>query len=270
MKRVRKQPEPATLHTYRVAVPNGTWEQMRDDVMLGGQLAYSNCRAQSIGDQAGLCAYCEIDIRDNDPLKCHVEHFHPKSDAAERNWALDWQNMLGVCNGGSHRFVTTPGFVLEPLAENLSCDAYKDHQVQSGALAPACEGWILNPLELRAFPSLFKVSPTDGHLEPDVRACLAIEPWAGNNHATVVDLAQHTIDMLNLNCDRLKDARLVVVRDIERNKKRQREQGFDAAQGLANLTRFYFRRNWPRFFTVIRACLGDSAENYLRVAGYQG
>lgn len=271
MKRVRKAAEPPTLTNFRNAAPNSTWEGMRNDVLWGGQQAYVDIRAQLITDQGCLCAYCEIDIHDNDPLKCRVEHFHPKSDpVSPPNWALVWTNMVGVCNGGSYRHTTAPGFVLEPLSDNLSCDAFKDSRIQAGALALACEGWILDPMQIGAALCLFKISKSDGRLLPDDAACLASEPWHGNRHATLAALVQHTIDMLNLNCDRLKDARLTIVRDIERGKKRQRDQGFDATVGLANLAERYFSRSWPGFFTVIRHCLGPAAEARLQAINFQG
>jgi len=271
VKRIRRTNEPASLSLYRNAVPNGTWEEMRNDTQWDGRRAYSDCRAQSVSDQGGLCAYCEIDIRDNDPLKCRVEHFHSKSDPARPpNWALDWQNMLGVCNGGSNPHVTAPGFHLSPLKKNLSCDAHKDQQIQSGALPIACEGWILNPLDVHAFPCLFKVGMFDGRLEPDPVVCEELEPWPNNQHASVADLVQHTIDMLNLNCDRLSKSRLAVIRNIESNKETLRAQGFDAAQGMADLAQRYFHLPWPGFFSVIRNCLGVAAEAHLQANNYQG
>lgn len=272
MKRVWKRAEPNSLTRYRNAVPNGTWEGLGADTLWGGQRVPSDCRLQAITDQGGLCAYCEIDIRNNDPVLCRVEHFHPKADVSLPlfNWALAWQNMLGVCNGGSNPHASTPGFHRAPLRQNLSCDAHKDQQIQVGALSPHCEGWILNPLELHASPCLFKINKFDGCIEPDSHTCQTVEPFPNNHHATVEDLVRHTIEMLNLNCDRLKDARLVVIRDIEKNKKKQREQGFDATQGMTNLVRYYFRQTWPRFFTTIRLCLGRAAEAHLQVSNYQG
>lgn len=157
MKRVLKGDEPVTLTTYRNAAPLSSWEQMKTDPHNGGQQAYADCRRDGIQDQKGLCAYCEIDIRDNNPLKCRVEHFHPKSDTiTSHNWALDWQNMLTVCNGGNNPHIANSGFHLKPTDENLSCDAHKDRMIQTKRLAKDCEGWILNPLQLEAFPSLLK------------------------------------------------------------------------------------------------------------------
>lgn len=67
MKRVLKQGEPIALTNYRNRVPRSTWPEMKDDAHFGGPIAYDACRAQLISDQGGLCAFCEIDIRDNDP-----------------------------------------------------------------------------------------------------------------------------------------------------------------------------------------------------------
>lgn len=271
MKRVRKGVEPASLTTYQAAVPHGTWEGMRNDTLWGGRLAYQNCRSHTVADQGGICAYCEMDIRDNDPLKCRVEHFHPKSDIAGGiNWALRWQNMLAVCNGGTNPHVSAPGFTLQPLAKNLSCDAHKDQRIQSGQLPLACEGWVLDPLQVLASPSLFTVRKDTGFLEPDPAGCQAAGLWNGNKHATVRALVEHTIEMLNLNCDRLATARLLVVRDIENNKKRQRGKGLSPERGLDDLAGRYFGYSWPRFFTVLRACLGSAAENHLQQINYQG
>lgn len=271
MKRVRKGAEPATLRVFCGAAPNATWESMRSDTRWNGGQAYVDARAQALVDQGGLCAYCEIHIGDNNPLKCRVEHFHPKSDLSRPpNWALDWRNMLAVCNGGSNRHITDTGFMLEPMAENLSCDAHKDQRIQGGDLPTACEGWILNPLELLAFPSLVKIKKIDGSLEPDLVACAHADPWPNNRLPSTADLVQHTIDMLNLNCDRLNKVRVALVWDIESNKKKQQARGISGPQGMSNLVNFYFRRTWPSFFTVIRSCLGQTAETHLRANGFQG
>ncbi|EIL95713.1 hypothetical protein UU5_09896 [Rhodanobacter sp. 115] len=244
---------------------------MRNDAHWGGQMAYTDCRDRVLTDQGGLCAYCEIDIGGYDPLKCRIEHFHPKSDVnAAHNWALDWGNMLAVCSGGSQSALSDPTYFLKPLPENLSCDAYKDRQVQSGALTADCAGWILDPQQIFAFPCLFKVNASDGSIEPDDVACGNAPPAPDNHHASTFDLVKHTIDMLNLNCNRLMRARLVVVRAIERAKKQQRDKGFNAQQGLANLAKSYLQRPWPGFFTTIRLQIGQAAEQYLRQNNFQG
>ncbi len=271
MKRVLKGAEPPSLTTYRNAVPNGTWKAMRGDPHHGGQNAYTDCRAQTIEDQGGLCAYCEIGIRDNDPLKSQIEHFHPKSDkATAHNWALDWGNLLAVCNGGHNPHVSAVGFYLAPLDANLSCDAHKERMITAGKLAAQCEGWILNPLQLQANPSLFELERGSGKLIPNIENCAAAPAWLGNKHASIAELVQHTIDMLNLNCDRLTQARRQIIWNIEQNKKKQRQAGYTPQQGLDNLAQRYFQTQWHDFFTTIRICLGQVADAHLHSMQFQG
>ncbi|MCP5168805.1 MAG: TIGR02646 family protein [Hahellaceae bacterium] len=243
---------------------------MKTDTHFGGPVAYDACRMKLLADQGGICAFCEMGIHDNDPLKCRVEHFHPKSDITPaHNWALDWDNLLGVCAGGSYKYGTAP-HTQEPLSQNLSCDAHKDQMIQSGKLSEQCEGWILNPLDIMANPSLFVIEKSTGRLLPDTAQCATLPAWPNNRHADLQALVQNTIDMLNLNCDRLSQARLALVRDIEHNKKKQREQGFSPQQGLSNLAAHYFRQHWPQFFTTIRICLGAYAESHLASIAFQG
>lgn len=270
MKRVLKLAEPPELIRYRRAAPQSTWDQMKVAPHFGGPAAYVACRQTLLSDQGGICAYCEIDIRDNDPLKCRVEHFHPKSDVTPaHNWSLDWNNLLAVCAGGSYKHGTVP-HSLEPLSKNLSCDAHKDQMIQSNKLSANCEGWILSPLEIAANPSLFKLEWTTGNLKPNEDYCVAHPDWPNNQHADISTLIQHTIDILNLNCDRLSQARLVLIRDVERNKKKQRDQGYSATVGLSNLIPRYFNTRWPQFFTTIRICLGVAAESHLTSINFQG
>lgn len=270
LKDVPREAEPAQLTAYRNAAPDSNWEQMRTDTLFNGPVAYTTCRTQLISDQGGLCAFCEIGIHENDPLKCRVEHFHPKADISPvHNWALDWNNLLAVCSGGSWKHASAP-YALEPLSENLSCDAHKDRMIQAGVLPQQCEGWIINPLDLPRLPLLFRLERSTGKLFPNEVACATFTVWPGNQHTDVQELVQHTIKMLNLNCERLSTARLTISREIERNKKRQRDAGFSAQQGLRNLAERYFRQRWPDFFTTIRLCLGDTADQYLTDSGYRG
>jgi len=270
VKRVLKGVEPPKLIVYRQAKPQSTWEEMRDDALNNGQQAYQDCRSTVISDQMGLCAFCEIDIRDNAPFKCHVEHFHAKSDREDpHNWALDWNNMIGVCNGGSNKHVQAGGFYLEPRKENLSCDAHKDLKIQKHELPEQCEGWILNPLQIAMFPCLFQLEKSSGKFLPNSSTCAAVN-IPDNQHQTTEQLIAHTIKMLNLNCDRLASERRKVIFDIERNKKQQRQAGYNAEQGLSNLVGRYFRTQWPGFFTTIRLCLGDAAEAHLKSIQFKG
>ncbi|WP_458725457.1 retron system putative HNH endonuclease [Pseudomonas mandelii] len=267
MKRVIRLDEPAELAEYRAANPLSSWEQMRGDA--AGRAAYETVRLQLLNGQGCLCGFCEIGIHDLDPLKCRVEHFHPKSDTSTaHNWALDWYNFIAVCMGGSQRYLQAP-YTLEPLPENLSCDAHKDQMITAGRLTEYCEGWIIDPLDVPEFPCLFFLVKSTGQLEPDEQACADVT-IPGNKHASTQELVRHTIDMLNLNCNRLCEARKRVLWDIERNKKSLRLQGIRPEQALRTLSERYFRHRWPAFFTTIRFCLGTAAEQYLTDMEFQG
>lgn len=66
-----------------------------------------------IHEQRGLCAYCMRRIKMDSHSR--IEHLVPLS--ADKEKAIDYMNMLGVCDGGE-RFVGQQGHI-------LCCDAYK-------------------------------------------------------------------------------------------------------------------------------------------------
>ena len=151
---------------------------MRNDSLHGGQQAYLDVKRSLIRGQRDLCAYCEIRLADGlddqaIDAKRHeqrVEHFHPKSDNSDPlNWALHWLNLWAVCLGGSDRppagVPADPLRFQEPLPANLSCDAFKEGQIERGRLPASPEGWILSPDEVPAFPILFQYAPS-GMPEP--------------------------------------------------------------------------------------------------------
>ena len=267
MKLVIRLDEPAELSAYRAEHPMIKWEPMRKDAV--GRTVYEVVRQRLLEGQGCLCGFCEVGLHDRDPLKCRVEHFHPKSDrTTAHNWALDWQNMIAVCTGGSQRYQQPP-HALEPLRENLSCDAHKDQMIQGGKLDEQCDGWIINPLELPAFPCLFFLEKSTGRLLPDEQVCAGLN-IPGNRHPSTQHLVQSTIDMFNLNCNRLCEARLRICRDIERSKKKYRQQNIPPERALHELAERHFRNPWPSFFTTIRLCLGTAAEQHLAEINFQG
>lgn len=269
VKRTLRGVEPSRLISYRITNPDSTWENMKGDPHSGGMEAYADCRKILLSSQGGICAYCEIDIRDNDPLRCRVEHFHPKSDrAGSHNWSLDWNNLLGVCAGGSFRYAAAP-HAAEPLSENLSCDAHKDRMVQTGRLPILCDNLILNPQIVPSFPVLFRLEKSTGRLFPAPLQKLE-EFICVDGVSNLETIISNTIDMLNLNCDRLCRGRLAVIWAIERKKKEQRNKGHSAEIGLMNLARQYFHCRWPGFFTTIRLCLGSVGEVYLSEISFGG
>ena len=246
MKKILKGPEPDTLTRFRTASPDATWEEMRNDALHGGQEALKDCRDRTLADQRGLCAYCECRL-ETGAGQVVVEHIHPKSDAStSHNWHLDWRNMVANCRGGENE-----GSQETPLPDNLSCTASKKD-------APLA----LNPLELPAFPNLFDFDKGKCHLLPDRAACAE----AGMD-ADALDAALET---LNLNCSRLARKRHKVLIDIEQRKKLLAQRHVNPKQGMAELAHSYFQNKWPEFFTTIRCCLGQAAEDFLRSINFTG
>ncbi len=263
MKLVFKNPvAPRELSTFERDDPKATWENLRNF-----ENVYAGIRDQIINDQYGLCAYCECKISGSEPLTTRVEHFHPKSDATDPliNWALLWSNMIGVCNGGDKPYLheRNPPY---PLPENLSCDSHKNHMEQMGKISKDCEGFILNPLTIIASPCLFWFNPKNGFLEPNAQHCETIQ-LESNKFSSVFELVENTIKILNLNCDRLVQQRLVVFRNIEHNKKEWRNANRDVT---LNLISRYLDHQWRPFFTTIRLCLGQVAEQYLKNLDFRG
>jgi uncharacterized protein (TIGR02646 family) len=247
VKRVLKSAEPQALAAFRTANPNATWEQMRDDALGHGRQAYQDCRAQAMSDQHGLCAYCESKLDPAKPHKCRVEHVRPKSHTATwHNLALDWHNLLAVCNGGE-----TEGSIATPLPANLSCDAHKkDSTIE------------VSPLEIPAFPNVFAFDKATGHLMPDHAACAKVN--------IAPDKLERSMETLNLNCARLARLRRSVLFDMERRKKTLRGKRHTAQSGAPLLADGYFKNTWPEFFSTIRCCLGQAAEDSLHSINYCG
>jgi len=286
MKRCSKLPEPPTLRTYRQAKPQQTWDQMRDDPFDEGQQAYIDCKYSLIRGQRCLCAYCEIRIAEGTDhasidMQRHeqrVEHFHPKSDQQNGvNWALHWPNIWAVCHGGSQK---PPDGVpidatryLEPLPDNLSCDAFKDHQIRVGKLPEYPEGWILAPDEIPAFPLLVQFAP-NGSPEPHVQNCDGLN-LANNHYQDPATLVAKTIEHLNLGCPRLNRNRSIVKAQLEKQIARARHMspGAQPEQVLLGLARRLFAHNtdeaWPAYFSMIRWRLGEAAEEHLRSINYR-
>ncbi len=269
MKRICKSDEREELEeltVHRQENPSGDWRTLKNE----NRDLYEKIRSQCIEDQGCLCGFCEIQLPDT-PMGRRVEHFHPKSDRSpDHNWALDWNNMLAVCLGGCNSALGNyPGHHLEPLPQNLSCDAYKDYLIQRGNLPEACEGYLLNPLELMAFPCLFDLNRATGELAPNSRNCEGL-PISPNHYSTMEELVENTIRVLNLNCDRLNEERRKVLFSIEHEKKKARKRNQRPSTFLSSLAERYFSEKWPRFFTTRRILLGKYAEDYLQSISFNG
>jgi uncharacterized protein (TIGR02646 family) len=256
LKKIHKSQPPNKLTQYAQNHPKNDWDNdFRNDP------DYKIIKELIFKEQGGLCAFCETKVIQID--KQRVEHFHPKSDAANphHNWALDWANVIGVCLGGSDVDKS-----IHPLPANLSCDAYKDHLIVKKKLPIICEGHLLNPLELFAFSNLFELNKRTGELKPKADySGIEIE---NNQYSTTTELVKKTIEHLNLNCDRLNQQRLAVLNEYERVIKIARNQ--NDRDIFSKLSKHWLQTKWRSFFTTRRILLGQHAENYLQSIHYSG
>lgn len=257
MKKTRKSNQPDELAMYSEVNPSASWDDFRHSNQGHD---YKKTRLTAIHDQGGLCAYCEVHYSDK-PESFSIEHFHPKSDKSDpvKNWALDWDNMHAVCRGGRDK--NNDGQQPYPTPENLSCDAYKDHLVTRGRLTDNCEGVLFNPLTMPA-AKVFKFNKSNGRLDVDVDACAKIEG------TELAHLASETLRILNLNCQRLCDIRLEVLRSYNQLIKRAREQNNRAIH--QQLAQRWFSQQWPSYFSTRRDLLGSAAEKHLQSNQYNG
>ncbi|MAF15693.1 MAG: TIGR02646 family protein [Marinomonas sp.] len=257
MKKVSKGVEPNLLRIYKQASPNNTWEQFKQSKARREQV-----QQQVRYDQGGLCAYCEIDllpalVNTQTEGDFRIEHFHPKSDDSDpnKNWHLDWNNLLGCCHGGNQRYVSDGARFTSP---DHSCDVPKGNKILDNV--------ILNPLNIPAFPRLFKCDRVSGALSVDVQNC---------DVASISTVkAQATIDELHLDSNRLRRFRNAVLDDVNEQMIRYMRQGLSVDQALQLLAAALLRKNgnqeWPKFFTSIRHYLGEAGELQLQAIGFSG
>jgi uncharacterized protein (TIGR02646 family) len=247
VKKVLKSPEPEELKNYRNRFSSQfkRWNDLKKN-----KETLNAIRDKLSSDQKGLCAYCEMSLHENNRS---VEHFIPcRESAKENNHDLDWQNMLGICRppgGMKDEDLENP-----QLLKDLPCCGQK-----KGGFIPDVR--LLNPLNLPTL-RLFKFSSKDGEIRPDEIACLT--------SGIPIENVQFTIDTLELNVQRLKDQRLAVIDEIE---KELDDETIDINDLEEKVAAEYFGNgtgNWPRFFTTIRWVLGASAERHLNNISYSG
>lgn len=258
MKRVNKSLPPNPLTDYAQNNPNATWEDFRNNA----RQSYDDLKQQMLREQGGLCAYCEKKLPE-DTTKQRIEHFHNKSDTIlAHNWALDWNNVLLVCLGGS-----TPNDKAQYAPEHLSCDAHKE---QVKELPDACEGWYLNPTQVKTIARLFDFDKATGKLLVNCDACqqLANDNLSNRHGSDWCMLAEETIRILNLNCRRLCDDRLEVLKSYNQKMKYYREN--QDKLGMQKIAESVFSKKFPSFFTTWRSLLGKHAEDYLTSIQYNG
>ena len=171
----------------------GDWDGFKSHAAGG---SYRELRSRLLELQHRLCAYCEIELTEPDRA---VEHVTPRSDPERgRRRTLDPANLVACCRGGERPFGTNGQRYQEPVRKNRSCGSAKGGAVRSRFVDPRC---------LPASPPVVRVLP-DGRIEAEEQACRS----AG---LSPEDLTC-TIELLNLNCPRLRTARRHLFEDLDR------------------------------------------------------
>ena len=258
MKKINKSLQSNPLTQFATINPTGTWDDFRNH---NASQDYKQLKQQMLNEQGGLCAYCEKKISHLDTTQQRIEHFQNKSDVTtSHNWALDWNNVLLVCIGGAN-----PENKQKYAPHHLSCDSHKE---QVKGLPMACEGWYINPTQIQTIAQLFAFDKATGKLLVN---CIACQQLVGLPNQYGVDwcmLAEKTIEILNLNCQRLCDDRLEVLKSYNQRIKMIREKSIQ--NGLQQFAQDKFSQRFPEFFTTWRSLLGIHAENYLNSISYNG
>jgi len=254
MKPIRKSAGPVSFVNFANNNPNADWINFRKS-----KARYKAACKIIRSDQRGICAYCEIDLME--PVDAgklpdfRIDHFHPKSPfIPPKNWALDWNNLLGVCHGGSQRDVQDAARFTSP---DVCCDVPKENNNWDGV--------ILNPLsDIPLYPRLFEFNEASGSILVDKKIC-PIE---------LHQKASETIDKLKLDAFRLTEMRVAVMSELGAQINSRVEEGLSWDEAATEISAVLFSDvdsdPWPAFFTCIRWYLGAAAEDRLQSVGFQG
>lgn len=131
------------------------------------ELSKEPIRQKLLEEQSGLCAYCMRRI-ENNGRTTHIEHWYPLSKDKEQ--ALDYKNMLAVCDGGAN--------YQGNAKKILCCDAFKGDE----------EELTISPLNIQHMQKIIydaegyiKTKPHDMVLERDINESLRLNGLWKNN-----------------------------------------------------------------------------------------
>lgn len=260
MKNICKSSEPPELEKYKEKF-SGEFKRWKTLAKARSQLkkdVKDAIRTNLEIDQKGLCAYCEINLHEQD---CSVDHFIPCEQSTQaQNNDLAWLNMLVTCRGGLQNITISEENYgrrnSQPPNNFCCCNAAKGNFVPDGRL--------LNPLDLPTL-RLFTVSSLTGEIKPDQKGCAK----AGIS----IENAQFTINILNLNVARLQQQRLEIISEIIEIREKLSNDSISKTDLDKKVAEKLFRDgtgNWPPFFTTIRSFLKEGAEQHLKNISYLG
>ena len=189
MKTIRElnAPTPGLADYLACVGDDPDWAEFRSH---GSGASYSELRDALTENQHGLCAYCEVALGN---WRRQVEHVILRSDVRLGGAkALDIANMLASCMGGTLEVRLAnedEALYRKPVARNMSCGQAKGERHDER---------FIDPRMLPVAPPLARVFE-NGNIEVDEDACRSADVPAGH--------MARTVEILNLNADRLRLAR---------------------------------------------------------------
>ena len=241
MKRIRTLPGPTpglTAYLDQGGDPTN-WRRFRDYAPE----AYLELRGALVALQHGLCGYCEIKLIAND---IQIEHIIPRGGPAGcPEHALNYANLIAACRGGIAREFGSDGWNDATRFGDSSCGQAKgDFNAHD----------FIGPRTLPALPALLQVRP-DGIIVADGAASAT--------SAISVERVQRTVEILQLNVERLRLAR--------QNRWNELKEQWDSYRGdpevmrAAALRELSYGNDYtlPAFFTTARSYFGPLADRIL-------
>ncbi|WP_318442575.1 retron Ec78 anti-phage system effector HNH endonuclease PtuB [Photobacterium leiognathi] len=262
MKTIIKTDEPESLIEYKTIFPDDNWKDgFRKNA---GKQPILDVYNKIIADQKGLCAYCEIDLKNGEGKALNdfrVEHFFPENPAEEDkrndgiNYALYWPNMIGCCTGGNTKSVIDSD--TRYTNPDVSCDVNKKNLDWTSM--------ILNPLvDIKPLDLIFKFDENDGMISVNDVTC----------PEELKDKANKSIELLQLNANKLKKFRKAVI-DKLNEELLIADDDHELDDYLDELAETFLSQDVETdhlqpFFSTIRWYLGKNADAFLQKIDFQG
>ena len=256
MKRIGTPVEPPCLAAWRDGHTEATWDEFRNehrDAPDGQRGCAREVLETLIQSQRGLCAYCEIELKEPLALWSQVEHWHPKDPARYpgHNWGLDFSNFMAACEGGE-RAQPDMGRSLPPIKKTKHCGSAKGNENHTNVL--------LDPRrDVPHMPMIWRFDATGG---------IAVSPDAPQ---TLKERAVKTITLLNLDSPVLRRLRKQHWIELENDVQSvweelgDSEEGYRSAQAFVTAERLGLspEGRLDQFWSTSRAFFEDSAEAWL-------
>lgn len=161
----KKKPPSKTIREVSRIKSNPDWKKIQSGNTKAirnkfDELSKEPIRQSLLEEQSGLCAYCMRRI-ENNGRTTRIEHWYPLSK--DKDQALDYRNMLAVCDGGANYQGNEKKI--------LCCDAFKGDD----------EELMISPLNVQHMQKItydkkgyIKTKPFDAALEKDINERLRL------------------------------------------------------------------------------------------------